>query len=129
MQSIWFENTRCPEFPTLKNDIKTHVLIIGGGIAGILTAYLLQENNVPYVLAEKDRICGGTTGNTTAKITVQHGLIYNKILSAYGIEKAKMYLTANQLALDKFTKLCAGIDCDFERKDNYVYSLTDRKKL
>ncbi|MGN0595966.1 MAG: FAD-dependent oxidoreductase [Ruminiclostridium sp.] len=129
MQSIWFENTRRPEFPTLKDDIKNHVLIIGGGIAGILTAYLLQENNVPYVLVEKDRICGGTTGNTTAKITLQHGLIYNKILSAYGAEKAKMYLTANQLALDKFTELCARIDCDFERKDNYVYSLSDRRKL
>ena len=113
----------------MKNDIKTDVLIIGGGIAGIMTAYFLQEKGVPYVLAEKDRICGGTTGNTTAKITFQHGLIYDKILRGEGVEKAKAYLQANCKAFEKYAELCKNIDCDYEIKDNYVYSLNDRKKL
>lgn len=113
----------------MKNDIKTDVLIIGGGIAGILTAYFLQEKGVPYVLAEKDKICSGTTGNTTAKITFQHGLIYDKILRSEGLEKAKAYLRANRKAFEKYAELCKNIDCDYEIKDNYVYSLNDRKKL
>ena len=46
MKSIWQQNTELPEFPELKKDIKTDVLIIGGGIAGILTAYFLQQNGI-----------------------------------------------------------------------------------
>ena len=129
MKSLWNENISRPDFPTMKNDIKTDVLIIGGGIAGILTAYFLQEKGVPYVLAEKDKICGGTTGNTTAKITFQHGLVYDKILHGEGSEKAKAYLQANRKAFEKYAELCKNIDCDYEIKDNYVYSLDDRKKL
>ena len=129
MNSLWKETTIPPSFPTLKENIRTDVLIIGGGIAGILTAYLLHKKGVPYVLVEKDRICHATTCNTTAKITVQHSLIYSQILKEYGLEKAQMYLRSNQLAFDELTRLCKGMDCEFEEKDNFVYSLTDRKKL
>lgn len=129
MKSLWYEHIDRLDFPTLKNDIETEVLIIGGGIAGILTAYFLQEKGVPYVLVEKDKICGGTTGNTTAKITFQHGLIYDKLLRSAGIEKTKMYLQANKAAFEQYAKLCKNIDCDYEIKDNYVYSRDNRKKL
>lgn len=129
LQSLWKEHIVRPEFPSLKKDIKTDVLIIGGGIAGILTAYFLQEKGVSYVLVEKDRICGVTTGNTTAKITIQHGLIYNKILKSEGVEKAKEYLQANRAAFDKYAELCKTIDCDYEIKNSYVYSTDDREKL
>ncbi len=129
MSSIWFENIELPSFPELKKDIKTDVLIIGGGIAGLLTAYMLHERNVPYVLVEKDRICGGATGNTTAKINVSHGLLYSKLLKSGGVQNAKMYLEANQAAFDKFSELCSEIDCNYERRDNYVYTINDRKKL
>ena len=105
------------------------MLIIGGGIAGILTAYLLHEKGVRYVLVEKGRICSGTTGNTTAKITFQHGLIYDKILKSDGTEAARKYLAANRAAFDKYAELCGKTDCDYEIKDNYVYSTDDRRKL
>lgn len=129
MKSLWQDNIERPDFPKLEEDIKTDVLIIGGGIFGILTAYFLHEKGVSCVVAEKDRICGGTTGNTTAKITVQHGLIYDKILRSRGADTAKMYLQANRAAFDKYAELCRDIDCDYIRKDNYVYSLDDRSKL
>ena len=129
MKSLWYEHIDRLDFPTLKNDIETEVLIIGGGIAGILTAYFLQEKGVPYVLVEKDKICSETTGNTTAKITFQHGLIYDKLLRSAGIEKAKLYLQANKASFEQYAKLCKNIDCDYEIKDNYVYSRDDRKKL
>lgn len=129
MKSLWNETAGRPYFPTLQGDIKTDVLIIGGGIAGILTAHFLQENGVPYILVEKDRICSGTTGNTTAKITFQHGLVYNKILKSNGLENAQMYLRANREAFEKYAGLCKNIDCEYEIKNNYVYSVHDRQKL
>ena len=129
MKSVWQANSKLPEFPKLDKDVKTDVLIIGGGISGILTAYFLHQNGVKYILVEKDKICSGTTQNTTAKITFQHGLIYQKILKSGGIEAAQKYLNANRLAFDKYAEMCRNIECGYEIKDNYVYSVNDRKQL
>lgn len=129
MNSIWTEYKNLPQFETLKGDRKTDVLIIGGGMAGILCAHFLQEAGVDYVLAEGGRICSGITRDTTAKITAQHGLIYDKLLRHAGAERAKMYLEANQKAVQKYFELCAGIDCDFTERTSYVYSRNDRRKL
>lgn len=129
MKSVWSDTSEFKSFETLQDNIKTDVLVIGGGIAGILCAYALTEAGVDCVLAEANSLCGGITKNTTAKITSQHGLIYGKLITKFGAEKAKMYLEANQAAIQKYRELCGNIDCDFEDKDAYVYSLTDREKL
>ena len=117
------------EFGKLHGDTKTDVLIIGGGLCGILCAYFLQQEGIDYVLVEKDRIAGGITGNTTAKITSQHGLIYDRLMKAEGREKAAMYLKANQKALEKYRELAVKVNCDFEEKQAGVFSCTDRKKI
>ncbi len=127
MKSLWQSNINMPSFPSLEKDIKTDVLIIGGGIAGILTAYFLHQKGIDYALVEKNRICSGNTQNTTAKITVQHGYIYSKILKGEGLESAQMYLAANQAAFDEYARICKNIECDYEVKDNCVFSF-DRKK-
>ncbi|MDE5558577.1 MAG: FAD-dependent oxidoreductase [Ruminococcus sp.] len=129
MKSVWQENINLPFFPELDKDIKTDILIIGGGIVGILTAYFLHQAGVNYILVEKDKICSGTTQNTTAKITFQHGLIYQKLLKNSGLETARKYLTINKTAFEKYAELCYNTDCDYEVKDNYVYSQNDGKKL
>lgn len=129
MGSVWSATSDIPKFPQQKGDMRTDVLIIGGGIAGILTAYCLHNSGVKYVLVEKNNICSGITKNTTAKITFQHGLIYQKILKSSGVETAKKYLLANKLAFEKYSELCGGIDCDYEIKDNFVYAVDDKKKL
>ncbi len=121
MQSLWQSTETLPNFPKLLENKKTSVLIIGGGITGVLTAYFLHQHRVPYILVEKDEICGKTTGHTTAKITLQHGLIYHKLIEQYGIEKARMYYQTNLRALNQYKQLCQNIECDFEKKDNYVY--------
>ncbi len=129
MKSLWTDGITLPEFKGISGDTRCDVLIIGGGITGILTAYFLEQNRVNYVLVEKGRICNGTTQNTTAKITSQHGLIYNKLLQNNGLEYAQLYLKANENALNEYRKICGSIKCDFEAKDNYVYSVYDRKRL
>ena len=123
MDSIWVKNSQKPSFEALNKDIKTDVLIIGGGIAGILCAYMLKKSGVDCVLVEVDRICRGVTAGTTAKITFQHGLIYDKIINKYGVEAARMYLKANQEAIKIYDKLCKNTDCDYKSQDNYVYSV------
>lgn len=127
-KSVW-ERTEMPEFPSATGEIKTDVLVIGGGIAGLLTAYELQKSGVSCVLAESDRICGGVTRVTTAKVTFQHGLIYQEIFRGYGAEKAKMYLEANQNALKNIAMLCRDIDCGFQKVDSYIYSRNNRASL
>ncbi|MBQ3214541.1 MAG: FAD-dependent oxidoreductase [Oscillospiraceae bacterium] len=129
MPSIWTETTELPHFPPLKGNSHTDVLIIGGGIAGLLCAYQLQQAGINYILVEANTICSGITKNTTAKITAQHGLIYHKLIKQYGIEKARLYLDANQEALDVFDTLCKTIDCNYVHQDSFVYSINDRKKL
>lgn len=129
MKSIWQERAEMPSFGKLEGDTKTGVLVIGGGLAGILCAYLLQRAGMDYILAEAETICSGVTKNTTAKITAQHGLIYHKLLKGAGLEKARLYLTANQQALAQYKALCRDMDCGFEEKDAYVYSLDGGKKI
>ena len=74
-----------PEFPNLQRDIKTDVLVVGGGIAGLLCAFELKNAGVDCVLIEADRVGSGTTMHTTAKLTSQHGLIYNYLLNSYNL--------------------------------------------
>ena len=129
MNSVWTETAPLPAFRSLNRDIKTDVLIIGGGLAGLLCAYMLAQAGVDYTLVEAGRLCCGVTKNTTAKITAQHGLIYHKLLRKLGAERAHMYLQANQAALERYRALCSNTACDFEAKDSYVYSVDRPQKL
>lgn len=129
MNSVWDETYSKDNFEKLNKHIKTDVLIIGGGMSGVLCAYYLNQAGVRYTLVEANTIGDGITKNTTAKITSQHGLIYDKIIKKYGTERAKQYLEINQAALGKYRNLCKNIDCDFEEKDAYVYSIDNRRKI
>lgn len=116
-----------PEFPKLKGQIKTDVLIIGGGMAGLMCAYNLEQKGVDYILVEQNKIASGVTKNTTAKITVQHGYIYSDILKRYGEEAARQYFKANNQALQRYKEICKNIDCDFKVCDSYVFSADNKK--
>lgn len=128
-QSLWTENTTRPYFESLVGDRKTDVLIIGGGLSGLLTAYFLQQRNVDCILCEAQEICGGITKNTTAKVTVAHGLIYDRLLCRYGKNVAAGYLLAQKEALDEYRRLSGLYFFDFEERDSYVYSKESRSKL
>jgi len=129
MSAIWNQPVQLPKFNPLRSDLKTDVLIIGGGIAGLLCAYRLAQAGTDCALVEAGRICGGVTQNTTAKVTSQHGLIYDKLIRKFGVEQARLYLHANQRALEEYRRLCQSIDCDFEEKSAFVYSLTSCQKI
>lgn len=129
MESLWKRETIVPSFVPLSGEIKTDVLIIGGGMAGVLCALFLQRAGVDYCLVEAGEIGSGVTGGTTAKLTVQHGLIYHKIEKKYGLEAAARYYRINREALEQYRLLCKEIPCEFEEQDNYVYSTESRRSL
>lgn len=127
--SLWTQNLTFPTFQALDKSLHTDVLIIGGGVTGILCAYYLQQAGISCVLLEADTICSGITQNTTAKITSQHGLVYHKLLKAKGTEKTRLYYEANEAALKKYRTLSEQNPCDFESKNNFVYSTNNRKSF
>lgn len=129
MQSVWNANAKRRGFEKLEGDARTDVLVIGGGMAGLLCAYALSENNVDCVLVEGGRIGGGMTGNTTAKITVQHGAIYSRLIKKYGFDFARNYYLANKRALDTYRSMCRTVDCDFEDTDAYLFTTGDTRVI
>ena len=116
-------------FNALDGNINTDVLIVGGGITGILCAYKLKNEGVDCILIEASEICSGITKNTTAKITLGHGLIYDKMIKRYGETKARNYVKAQCEAIKEYTSLCKEIDCDFEIRDSFVYSRNNLSKI
>lgn len=122
MESIWTADRPQSHFPKLLEDKQTDVLVIGGGMTGILCAYLLQQAGVDCILLEAKEIGSGTTHNTTAKLTVQHGLLYAKLIRQTSLEKAREYLDANQAALNTLKTLCQKMDCDFSETAAYLYT-------
>ncbi|MDU6175055.1 MAG: FAD-dependent oxidoreductase [Clostridium perfringens] len=131
MKSLWSESCKFRKREALNKDIKTDVLVIGAGIAGILTAYMLKQKGRDVVLIDAAEIASGNTKNTTAKITSQHDLIYSKLITEFGEEKARQYAKANELAIKKYKKIIENrrIECDFEEKPSYVYSLNEVEVL
>lgn len=126
---LWQDKTQIQPHNELKGDIKTDVLIIGGGICGLLCAYVFKKSGIECVVAEKQKIAQGTTLGTTAKITSLHGLIYSHLTNNFGKETAQKYLHINQTAISEYEKLCKNIPCDFEKTCAYTYSLNDISKI
>lgn len=129
MKSLWIDTVKMPEFPRLDGDVKTDVLVIGGGLAGLLTTYMLTRAGIGCLLIEAGQLCSGTSANTTAKITSQHGLIYHKLVRQFGADRARMYFQVNEQALGLYQTLCRSVSCGFEQQDNYVYSVDRPEKL
>lgn len=135
MKSIWLseygdasqqqESSKQRELPK-----DAHVVVIGGGISGILCAYLLKEQGIHAVILEAELCCSGQTGKTTAKITAQHGLIYHKLTESFGEETAGKYAYINQQAIDEYERIIRDkkIDCEYRRLSSYLYTNTDEGK-
>lgn len=131
MESIWTNNTGKKDFEVLSGNQKTDTVVIGGGMAGVLTAYYLQQVGVPVIVLEANRVGSGQTRKTTAKITSQHNLIYEKLLRVFGKEKAIHYARANEKAIDAYEQLIEKekIDCGFVRCSSFLFSRTGEELL
>lgn len=129
MNSIWVQDVSRTYFEPLTGNARTDVLIIGGGMAGLLCAHALRQEGIDCLLVEAGQICGGVTQNTTAKLTVQHGLFASNLIKRFGVEHARIYLEGQKRGFDDLLALCRDIPCDLARKDSYVYSRTHNRAL
>jgi glycine/D-amino acid oxidase-like deaminating enzyme/nitrite reductase/ring-hydroxylating ferredoxin subunit len=126
-EPYWLASVDRPEYAPLKEDLNVDVAIVGGGLVGITSALLLKNKGLNVAVIESTKIANGTTGHTTAKITSQHGLIYDKIISKFGEEKARQYAEANEAAIHFIENLVKekNIDCDFCHQASYVYTQSE----
>lgn len=123
-QSYWLTPPEQPGYEELKRDISAEIAIVGGGIAGITLAYLLCKEGLRPTVLEANRILFGTTGHTTAKVTSQHDLIYDKIATQFSKGFAQQYATANESAIREIEKTvrALNVNCDFEPQSAYVFA-------
>ena len=131
-KSYWisnYENIK-NKYPKINKNEEAEIVIIGGGLTGLTTAYYLSKKEKQVILLEKDEICNHTSGNTTAKITSQHGLFYDYLIQSQGLEKAKQYLYANEEAIKNIKNIIEeeNIECDFEKQDAYVF-IQDKEEI
>ena len=122
--SIWCEGTPSTSYPQLTEDINTDVAIVGAGITGITCALLLKKQGLKVAVIDSSRIAMGATSYSTAKITTQHGIIYDKLITTLGMERTQQYADANKSALEfiRNTVKEYSIDCSLETQDAYIYT-------
>ena len=128
MNSLWIDETeKINSNGELSEDTSADVCIIGAGISRITLSYYLTKNGYKTIVIEMNEIGHGVTGHTTAIITSQHSLIYHYLSNQYGIKFAKKYFEANEEAIKNIEEIVRenNIDCDFERKDNYIYTINE----
>ena len=123
MNDFWLQNTEVCSYAKLEEDIKTKVLVIGGGIAGMLCAYRLTKLGIDNVLVEKSKIGSGITSKTTATITAITDKPYYKIYEDSGYEKTLGFLKANLKAIQEYKLLSKELDFDFEELSGMAYSV------
>ncbi|MFD1068150.1 FAD-dependent oxidoreductase [Oceanobacillus locisalsi] len=126
-KSIWHTDTELKEFSKLQESKQTEVCIVGAGITGITAAYLLSKKGLKVILLEADYVLSGVTGNTSAKITAQHGLIYSELMETIGEEKAKQYYQATRESMDFIKNAITQhrIDCQYEEQDAFLFTNDD----
>ncbi len=123
-ESLWVATSEKTNYPALEQDIKVDVVIVGGGITGISCGYLLKNEGLRVAVVEWKNVAQGATGHTTAKVTTQHRLIYNRLYQTRGLEQAEQYAEANKAALAFINKtiLDNNISCDHSTLPAYVYT-------
>lgn len=128
MKSIWKQDVVLKVNKELTHDTSVNTLVIGSGMAGILTAYLLKKKGIDAIVLEAARIGSGQTQNTTAKITSQHGLFYSRLTHKVSHARLRNYAMANEAAIDMYEQIIntEKIDCDFVRLPAVLYTTDGR---
>ncbi|HYD95762.1 MAG TPA: FAD-dependent oxidoreductase [Noviherbaspirillum sp.] len=122
--SVWMATATVPEFPPLAGDLVTDVCVVGAGIAGLSTAYLLAREGREVVLIDALGIGAGETGRTTAHFFPPDEW-YVDVEKGFGADKARLVAESFAAATNLVESIVRDerIDCEFERLDGYLYAL------
>ncbi|WP_330451420.1 MULTISPECIES: FAD-dependent oxidoreductase [unclassified Streptomyces] len=123
-ESFWMDSTEAPDHPRLASDTDADVVVIGGGIAGLSTAWELSRTGRSVVVLEADRIASGVTGYTTAKVSALQSLVYDRLRRTRGVDATRLYAASQQDAVDRVADIVEElrIACDLERVSAYSYA-------
>jgi len=126
---IWKEDVETPQFPKLSSNLKTEVVVIGAGLSGILSAYLLAKSGKKVVVLEKGKVGGGVTGFTTAFITQDVDSDLSELIKLFGEHKARLIWQSGSEAIDLIEQIVLKekIDCEFSRVSSYKFALNDEE--
>ena len=132
-ESLWLATGRAGSYPVLEGNARADVAVIGAGITGLVTAWMLRREGLDVVVADQSSVGSGVTGHTTAKVSSLHGLTYSRLASRFGQEAAYAYGAANEAGIAIIEDLIdqLSIRCDWRRKPNYTYAASDddRRKV
>jgi len=131
MSSVWRQTVELPRRESLEGDRNTEAAVIGAGMAGVLIARELMRRGIETVVLEARTLGSGQTRNTTAKVTAQHGMLYQQLMGRFGEELTRQYARANQRAVDSYRRMVQeeGIDCDWTECPAYLYSRSESAPL
>lgn len=130
MHSIW-DNVAFPAAKPLSGDTEAEAVVIGAGMAGLLTAYTLRQRGIQAVVMDAVEPLHGVTRFTSAKVTSQHGLIYADLIRTIGKEAAGVYASSMQRAVDAYEEIVEheNVDCEWQRLPAYLYSTNGTEAL
>lgn len=132
-RSVWKEKVKNEGLPSLDKDINCDILIIGGGIAGLSTAYFLKGSGKNIVLIDKGKCAEGASSKNTGKLTFMQELIYHKLEKNYSTEAADLYLESQREAISLIANIIKenNIECNLFEQDSYIFvnKDSDKKKI
>lgn len=123
-ESYWMDSSDSTAYPPLTDDLTVDVAVVGGGVAGLSTAWEAAASGRTVAVIEADRIAAGVTGHTTAKLTAQHSLVYDRLRRTRDAEAARLYARSQQEAVEHVAATATelGLDCHLERRPAFAYT-------
>ncbi len=121
--SVWMRTAEMPLQPQLSEDVQTDVVIVGAGIAGLTTAYLLTKEGKRVVMIDDGPTAGGETCRTTAHLVNALDDRYTELERLHGEKGSRLAAESHTAAIDKIEAIVneEGVDCDFTRLDGYLF--------
>lgn len=122
-RACWWDAAFLPSFPHLTESVSADVCVIGGGIAGLSTAYQLAREGKSVVLLEAWQIGSGATGRTSAHLCNALDDRFTVLEHLFGKEGAQLAAESHAAAVDEIERIVdeEKIDCDFSRVDGYLF--------
>ena len=129
-QSVWAATTKMPDCPSLADNMHADVCIVGAGIAGLTTAYMLTRAGKSVIVLDDGPLAGGMTEVTTAHLSNALDDRYFEIERLHGAKGARLAAESHTAAINRIEAIARieKIDCNFERLDGFLFLPPDEKQ-